>query len=119
MSKLTQVPHRSAELRVHTEGGGTVIVPYAGTYLRRLRGLLWGGDELLLQPCNSVHGFGMGKTLEVAYINSHGDVLEIVDLKPWRSHRPRRGARAAWEAPPGRFAELGVAVGMRLRFDPA
>ena len=93
-----------------------VEVPLAATYLRRLRGLLLGGDTLLLYPCKSVHGFGIRAVLDIAYIDQDGTVIEISQLKPWRAHLPRRSAVAAWEVPPGRLAKLGVKRGSRLRF---
>lgn len=103
-------------MRVVSDRGTELDVPFAATYLRRLRGLLLGGDTLLLHPCNSVHGFGMRRALDVAYIDQYGTVLDVAQLRPWRAHRPRRGAVAAWEAPLGRLGQLGVERGSTLRF---
>lgn len=115
---LIKVPRRSRHVMVTADGIEAAPLPYAGTYLRRLRGLLLGGDELLLYPCNSVHGFGIRRALEVAYIDAEGVVIEVTELRSWRAHRPRRGARVAWEAPPGRFHNLGVVPGCTLKFAP-
>ncbi|WP_300343843.1 DUF192 domain-containing protein [Nesterenkonia sp.] len=119
MTTLNDVPGRVRSVRISSENIGTVEVPQAGTYLRRLRGLLFGGEQLLLRPCSSVHGIGMRRSLDVAYIAGDGTVLDVAALKPWRAHRPRRGAKAAWEAPEGTFAQLGLTPGALLRFQAA
>lgn len=110
------VPRRSRHVRVGTDGRGDIEVPYAGTFFRRLRGLLFGGDELILNPCSSVHGFGMRTALDVAYINSDGRVIDVATLTPWSAHRPRRNSKVVWEAPLGRFEQLGIVPGVQLRF---
>lgn len=119
MTGLNDLPKKAQVVQLQYGNGDSVDVPQAATVLRRLRGLLFGGDQLLLRPCNSVHGFGMSKKIDVAYVNAEGVVLDVALLKPWRAHAPRRGAKAAWEAPEGTFERLGVSPGTQIRFLPA
>lgn len=110
------MPRRSRHVQVIADNVFAGQVPYAGTYLKRLRGLLFGGEQVILDPCSSVHGFGMRKSLDVAYIGTDGTVIDVSVLRPWRAHKPRKGAAAAWEAPQGHFTEIGILPGSRLRF---
>lgn len=119
MREPVGVPGRRREVQVFAEGRETQLVPYAGTYVRRLIGLLFGGSELLLDPCSSVHGFGMRASIDVAYINRDGQVIDVSTLKPWRAHARRPQATVAWEAPPGRFQQMGIVPGTQLRFAEA
>jgi uncharacterized protein len=91
-----------------------VDVELADSILRRARGLL--GRQrisgcLLLTPCKSVHGAGMFRALDVAYLDAAGNVLETTVLLPWRMHRPRWNARSALEAERGMLAAWGITVG--------
>lgn len=118
-SGFSALPRRTKLVRVSSDRGWEVEVPWAGTYLRRLVGLLFGGEMLLLHPCSSVHGFGLRSALDVAYIDRCGTVVDLARLKPWRAHRPRRGAVAVWEAPAGCLEELGLSRGDVLSFTEA
>ncbi|GAB3591162.1 hypothetical protein GCM10027446_08170 [Angustibacter peucedani] len=69
---------------------------------------------LLLHPCSSVHSIGMRVDLEVAYLDSDLEVLEVTDLPRWRMHRPRRRAVAVLEAAPGALTAAGLRPGVRL-----
>lgn len=115
-ARLKDLPTRARTISIMVDETRTYTVPQAATFLRRLTGLLRGGDILLLRPCSSVHGIGMRTTLDVAYIDSSGTVIDTAVLKPWRAHAHRRGAIAAWELPAGELARLGVVRGSRLRF---
>lgn len=119
MTTLKDLPRRAKTVRITLEGGVDVEVPHAGTYFRRLRGLLFGGDQLLLNPCASVHGIGLRRSLDVAYIAPNGKVLDVAVIRPWRAHRPRRAAKVAWEAPAGQFSTMGITVGSNLGFSSA
>ncbi len=51
-----------------------------GTWAGRLKGLLGTGadaDPVLLMRCSSVHTFGMGYPLDLAFIGERGEVLEV------------------------------------------
>ncbi|GAA4916690.1 DUF192 domain-containing protein [Nesterenkonia rhizosphaerae] len=115
-TQLKELSARAKTIHIAVDENTTYAVPQAGTFLRRLTGLLFGGDTVLLRPCNSVHGFGMRRTLDVAYIDNSGSVIDTAVLKPWRVHAPRRGAIAVWELPVGELERLGVTRGSTLRF---
>ncbi|WP_120002928.1 DUF192 domain-containing protein [Nesterenkonia muleiensis] len=119
MTTIKDLPKRARSVRISADDGLSVDVPHAGTFFRRLRGLLFGGDQLLLNPCASVHGIGLRRSLDVAYIAPDGKVLEVATIRPWAAHRPRRGAKVAWEAPAGKFSAMGIAAGTSLRFRAA
>ncbi|WP_022873197.1 DUF192 domain-containing protein [Nesterenkonia alba] len=107
--------HRAAHtVQLRTPAGEVFEVPFAGTAWRRLKGLLPGGETLLLYPCRSVHGVGMRQRLEVAYLDQQLCIVDIARLQPGGFHRPRWSAVAAWEAPPGFFREHGLVPGNRL-----
>lgn len=56
-----------------------MTVKLASSVASRLRGLLGRGDyphTLLLAPCNDVHTFGMGRPIDIAFVDSGGLVLE-------------------------------------------
>ena len=90
-------------------------VPVAANALRRLRGLLLSQETaLLIVPCSSVHGFGMTRPLETAYLAEDGTVLRTALLRPWRAHGLVRGSVAVLEAEPGSFARWGVETGVRV-----
>jgi uncharacterized membrane protein (UPF0127 family) len=92
-----------------------VPVEVAATPWRRLCGALGrtrieGG--LLLQPCSSVHGWGMRIALDVAYLAGDGTVLDVAHLPRGGVHLPRRRARAVLETDVGRLREWGVRPGV-------
>lgn len=118
-SGISALPRRAKRVQVGSARGWNLEVPWAGTYLRRLKGLLFGGEMLLLYPCSSVHGFGLRSELDVAYIDRDGTVVDLARLKPWRAHKPRRSAVAVWEGPAGRFEHLGLRRGDVLDFTEA
>lgn len=66
----------------------------------RMRGLLFREGfegEMLICPCNSVHTFGMGERIDIAFVDSRGMVLEVfLGVEPSRLRR-RRGACAVIE----------------------
>lgn len=84
----------------------------------RLVGLLGTPDltqdeGLWLEPCSSVHTWGMRISIACAFLDAGGRVLRVVDpLPPWR-HVAVRGARAVVEVRPGRLP--GVIPGTSLR----
>lgn len=87
----------------------------------RTRGLL--GREalaeeqgLLIDPCNSVHTFGMRYAIDLVYITRDGSVAKII-----RSLGPRRlsfcwRAGAVLELLSGAADRLGVKQGMRMQW---
>lgn len=100
---------RSTELATHAV--------LANGFLSRLRGLLGrdgleSGGGLVIEPCTSVHMFGMRFALDVVHLDKHGKVLRLLpNLQPgqfgpylWRSH-------TAVELPVGMIAASGTEAG--------
>lgn len=83
-----------------------------GTWRSRLVGLLGTADltpdeGLWLEPCSSVHTFGMRIPIACVFLDETGTVLRIVPaLRPWRAAAVR-GARAVVEMLPQAVAGLG------------
>lgn len=72
-------------------------------------------EALWLEPCGSVHAFGLRAPIGCAFLDADGTVLRVVDPLPrWRAARAR-GARAVVECRAGVLS--GVAVGTRLARD--
>jgi uncharacterized membrane protein (UPF0127 family) len=77
----------------------------ADTPRRRLRGLLGHrtppSHALLLDPCRSVHTFGMRFALDLHWLDADGRPLRVDRaVRPWRV-RACRAARAVVEVPSG------------------
>ncbi|MFC3689745.1 hypothetical protein [Aquipuribacter hungaricus] len=115
------------DLVIRTAHGREVTTELAGTYLRRLRGMLGRRhlpDALLLRPGNSVHGMGMLVALDVAQLVPGPDdgsyrVLRTCLLRPAGLVGARRGVVAVLEAPRGSFGRWGLAAGDVLHVDQA
>lgn len=67
-------------------------------------------QAMLIRPTNAVHGIGMTRRLDVAFIDESGKVLKIACLKPF-GFRASRAASAALESPAGSFAKWELRVG--------
>lgn len=66
----------------------------------RLRGLLFrkGFDgQMMICPCHSVHTFGMGECIDVAFLDRHGRVLKSVRQMPPLRVCSQKGACAVVE----------------------
>jgi hypothetical protein len=88
--------------------------------LARLVGLLGTPDladdeGLWLEPCSSVHTWGMRIPITCAFLDADGRVLRVVDPLPAWRHAAVRGARAVVEVPAGRFARLAVGTTLTRR----
>ena len=73
----------------------------AHSFWQRLRGLLaytlWPDEALLLVPCKSIHTFGMGQAIDVAFIDRDGWVIASRSALPPRRRMACRGAAATLE----------------------
>ncbi|MEQ8230885.1 MAG: DUF192 domain-containing protein [Gammaproteobacteria bacterium] len=103
-------------------GGGDALVAtvYRTTNAwERLRGLLGrpplGADEgLLIEPCGSIHTFLMGYPIDVVYLNTRLQVLQVVEALPaWRMSMCF-GAGLTLELAAGSAARAGLAPGQAL-----
>ncbi|MFI6699756.1 DUF192 domain-containing protein [Streptomyces sp. NPDC050509] len=97
-----------------------VELEIAASYGTRRRGLLGrtGIDgALLITPCNSVHTFRMGFTIDVAYLDRSLKVVQVHTMKPGRLHLPRLRARHVLEAEAGAMERWGLLPGTRVSVD--
>jgi uncharacterized protein len=95
----------------------------ARTLLSRLVGLLGttaiaDGEGLWIVPCRGVHTLGMRYPIDVAFLDTRGVVIGILEgLPPNRIGRVFRGARGALELRSGILAATGTVPGDRLEFE--
>jgi uncharacterized membrane protein (UPF0127 family) len=95
----------------------------ARTFGSRFVGLLGtaaiGEDEgLWIVPCRGVHTLGMRYPIDVAFLDTRGIVVGILErLPPNRLGRVFRGARGALELRSGVLAATGTSPGDRLEFE--
>jgi uncharacterized protein len=69
-----------------------------------------------LEPCNSIHTFGMQFAIDVLFLDRAGEVLRAIrDVKPWRVCLPVWGARAVVELPAGTVAMRNIRPGNRYQ----
>ncbi len=108
-------------------GSNDCLVPEASltaSTWERMRGLLGrpplrNGQGLLIDPCPSVHTFGMSYSLDLAFLDSRWRVLKLVrELPPLRWAGCAK-ARATLELPPGALAAAGIAAGDVLEWRDA
>ena len=108
-------------------GSNDCLVPEASltaSTWERMRGLLGrpplrNGQGLLIDPCPSVHTFGMRYSLDLAFLDSRWRVLKLVrELPPLRWAGCAK-ARATLELPPGALAAAGIAAGDVLEWRDA
>lgn len=94
-------------------------------FLGRTRGLLGrpplaDGQGLLLRPCRGVHTFFMAYTIDVAFLDPAGRVVELrPGLRPWRMTPLVPEALCVLELPEQRLASSGTTIGDQLVFEPA
>lgn len=98
---------------------------YARDFWTRGRGMLArpapeAGEGMVLEPCSSVHMFGMRYALDVVFADRQARVARLVDgLKPWRFSPVVRGAHYAIELPVGTIAASRTEVGDQLQLEEA
>ena len=101
-----------------TPAGG-LRVRVADSFAARALGLLVGApleaaEALLIKPCSSIHTFGMGYPIDVAFIDADARIVRIAPhVRPGRV-RVVLGASAVLEMRAGAAARLGLAAGVRL-----
>jgi uncharacterized membrane protein (UPF0127 family) len=73
-------------------------------------------EGLWLEPCNSIHTFGMRFAIDVLFLDRSGVLLHMVsDLRPWRVSWPVRRARSVVEIPSGAIASRNIQPGLRYQ----
>lgn len=94
----------------------------ASTWWARLVGLLGtpdlGADEALwLEPCRSVHTWGMRTTIDIAFLDDSGRVLAVhPSVRAGRALR-HRGGRVVIEGAPGVLADLEIGAVLHCHTD--
>jgi uncharacterized membrane protein (UPF0127 family) len=113
---------REASYQLCEESTGRVIVArleLARTLWKQTVGLL--GQKQLqpdsglwLEPCNSIHTFGMQCSIDVLFLDASGRLVRAVrNLRPWRLCWPVWTARVVVEVPEGTIALRNIQVGNR------
>ncbi|MGR8950413.1 MAG: DUF192 domain-containing protein [Gammaproteobacteria bacterium] len=93
----------------------------AQTTFERMRGLLArpplnAEEGFWLEPCNSVHTFGMRYSLDVVFMEAGGRIVKLVEnLRPWRI-AGSIGARSSLELRIGTIKGVGLNEGQRLQW---
>jgi len=86
----------------------------------RLRGLLGRrplrhGEGLLIEPCGSVHTFGMRYALDLVFLDRADRVVDVcAGLAPMRVRASRAKARKTLELPAGSLDRLVPVIGETL-----
>ena len=75
-------------------------------------------DGLWLQPCGSIHTFGMRQTLDLIWLDELGGVLRIDQSVGPNQIRSCRNAQGVLELQAGSITKFAAARGERLRFTP-
>lgn len=92
----------------------------ARSFFTRLKGLLGTrslepGAGLLIEPCKSIHMFGMHYAIDVVFLDRAYNVVGLVqDIEPGKMSKVYGKARSALELPSGTIAATGTALGDRL-----
>jgi hypothetical protein len=95
----------------------------ADTFLARMRGLLGTdglapGEGLWIQPCNSIHSFGMRFEFDALFLGSGGKVVGRYER--FRRNRVSKvfwKARGVLELPAGTIERTGTEVGDEIHFE--
>ena len=115
-------------LRIVNHSRGTLMgseIAVADTWFGRLRGFLGRraprrGQGLLLSPCNAIHTYGMTFAVDVVFLDSEGQVLELAPaLKPGRVSKRVAEGRYVLELPVGTIADTETQVGDEVSWTPA
>jgi uncharacterized protein len=97
-------------MRVVNRRSGDVLgdrILRAETFFDRTRGLLGRasldtGEGLWIEPCSSIHMFGMRFAIDAVFVDADHRVTRVVGaLPPWRAAFGGRGSRAVLELPVG------------------
>lgn len=109
------------KINIHHNGGTSPIFKcsHAKTMVQRLKGLLGSvelknGEGMLIEPCNSVHTFGMAYGIDIVYIDRNGTVIKCVhNMLPRRVSIARR-AKSTLELLSGAIRQNGIKTGDHL-----
>lgn len=114
-------------VQVTNQTRGSVLgraVLLADSWLLRMRGYLGRpapakGEGLLLSPCQGVHMYGLGYSLDVVFISRAGQVMALYpELAPRKRTAFHSGAAYALELPPGTIAASDTRVDDYVAWKP-
>jgi uncharacterized membrane protein (UPF0127 family) len=93
----------------------------AGTFFRRLKGLLGRGGlpegrGMLIKPCRAVHTVAMSFPIDVAFVDGENRICFLLEsLPPFRFSPAVREASCVIEAPAGTFRQHQACEGDLLK----
>jgi hypothetical protein len=99
-----------------------VNIKVADSFRARLRGLyghrhLPFGDGVWLVPCNSIQTIGLGRTIDLIFLDKEGKVVRTIpQVGPGRVIWPVRGAHSVLEVPAGVASSSETQPGDRFLF---
>jgi uncharacterized protein len=92
----------------------------ARSFFTRLRGLLGtssldADSGLWLEPCSSIHMFGMKYAIDAVFVDRKNKVVGLVEnIQPGALSKNYKGARSCLELVPGCIQRSGTALGDEL-----
>lgn len=113
-------------MEIRNPSRGTVLatrVRWATDASDRMRGLLDrtsfdAGEALVIDPCNSIHMFGMRFPIDAVFLDDADRVIFVhAAIRPWRFTRIHFRARRCVELPAGTCARSGTVAGDQLSLD--
>lgn len=110
---------------IFTSHNRKLILPHVlktSSIAERMRGLLWhtplnDGEGLLIQPCSSIHTFGMHYEIDAIFLNKDLTIKKIFShVKPYRFVMSF-GAAMVLEIAADSAAKLGLVENMKLQWE--
>ena len=84
------------------------------------RGGLDAGDGLVLRRCGLIHTWFMRFPIDVLFVDRHGCIVRLREaVEPFRFAWGGWRAATTVELPAGTLRDANVAVGQRVRLEPA
>jgi len=102
-----------AGIRIRTRSALRATERLVGLIAQPLPGA---GSGLWIEPCRSVHTFGVRGPLDLVFVSRSGLVLRVCERVPPRTARAAWRARAVLELCAGEAHRLGLRAGMHLRW---
>ncbi|AAL81174.1 hypothetical protein PFDSM3638_05275 [Pyrococcus furiosus DSM 3638] len=108
---------KGKEIRIEVRFADNFIKRFLGLMFRKPRYVLIFVLPLETRINASVHGLFMREAIDVIFLNSNKEVVDLTVLKPWRFYVPKRPAKYIVEGPRGIIEALSVEVGDRLEWN--
>lgn len=119
-------PQPDTALKAWNATRGVALVDQ-GRLARSWGARLWGllgtrallpGDGLLIEPCSSIHSFGMRYSFDALFLDRGGRVVAAIDSMPAnRMHPGARSAVAVLELPAGTIRATGTQLGDEIEWE--